>query len=133
MKNRLRIEIKELLLTEMRIFRCKFAKIFIWMKTLCLFEQLRFGLSVIWIRHTAIDRTNSSTLLLICASHALGALFRNDVVVIIRQRIECLSIELVRCSRRINCCVWALRLACATVNALFGYLSCHNSISYVKN
>ena len=62
------------------------------MQALHLLHQRVFALDVVRVFHDAVRRADGDALLGIMEPDTLGALFRNDVVVVGRQSVEILSL-----------------------------------------
>ncbi|MBP1690401.1 MAG: hypothetical protein H6Q34_974 [Deltaproteobacteria bacterium] len=95
-------------------------------------DQLFLALGIIGIRHTAIDRADCGTLLLIEETDALSALLRHDVIDVPSDRGVFLSIVLPLSAAFVDRRIRALWLTRAAVDAFFRNYRGHRDSSELR-
>jgi hypothetical protein len=82
-------------------------------------QELISGFLPIGIIHTGVHRAHRHALLLVVEPDALGALVRNDVIVLIGEGRKVLAVEFVLFAAGVNRFVGALGFTSAAIDALF--------------
>jgi hypothetical protein len=89
------------------------------MQTLRLCQELFFGLGMRRIIDARVDGAHSYALFFVMKTDTLGALGRDDVVVLRGKGWEILAVQFVLLTAGVNCFVGALGFASAAIDALF--------------